>query len=64
MSSLHLLIELSNLNRQQSEALQKASYDRMSESDKASYDRRRLHIAEVSELLRKPATFSASDSHQ
>lgn len=48
-----LLKELSRLNRQQSEALEKASYAMMSKSDKEAYDRRRAHIVKVCELLGK-----------
>jgi hypothetical protein len=48
-----LLEELYNLNRQQSDALLKAAYDLMSKSEKEAYDRRCLHIARLSELLKQ-----------
>jgi hypothetical protein len=57
MGSPHSLEdELSNLSRLQSDALLKAPYDLMSKSEKEAYDRRRLRIADINELLRKCST--------
>lgn len=43
--------ELTTLSRMQYEALQKASYLRMSEFQREAYDRRRLRIGELRALL-------------
>jgi hypothetical protein len=45
--------ELSDLCKLQFEALQKSSYVHMSHSDAEAYDRRRVRIGELYELLAK-----------
>lgn len=46
-----LSVELSVLSRQQYEALQKASYLHMSDSERETYDARRLRIGWLCEQL-------------
>jgi len=48
-----LSAELATLYKQQYEALQKASYLNMSAKQVAEYDRRRLRIGKICELLAK-----------
>jgi hypothetical protein len=48
-----LSAELATLYKQQYEALQKASYLKMSPKQAAAYDRRRLRIGRICELLAK-----------
>jgi len=45
--------ELSELSKQQSEALQTASYFRMSAEEAMKYDERRLRIARISSIVGK-----------
>jgi hypothetical protein len=45
--------ELRELSKQQSEALQTASYFRMSPEDAIKYDERRLRIAQISSIVGK-----------
>jgi hypothetical protein len=46
-----LSAEHASLARQQYEALQKSSYVRMSASEAAAYDERRVRIGEICDLL-------------
>jgi hypothetical protein len=48
-----LSLELGSLTRRQYEALQKSPYLRMSKKEAEDYDRRRLRIGEISDLLAK-----------
>jgi hypothetical protein len=48
-----LSAEHASLARQQHDALQKSSYVRMSASEAAAYDERRLRIGEICDLLAK-----------
>jgi hypothetical protein len=49
--AMRLSAELSLLSGQQYEALQKASYPRMSDAERNAYDRRRVRIGELGSLL-------------
>jgi hypothetical protein len=48
-----LAAELSELSKQQSEALISSAYSRMSAKEMKEYDERRLRIGELSELVGK-----------
>jgi hypothetical protein len=54
--AMRLSAELSLLSGQQYEALQRASYHRMSDPERDAYDRRRVRIGELCSFLGKLQT--------